>query len=181
MHTPVAFADRFERFGRRMDLGDLSEFGLPVPEEGLFARFRREGKVPAIVDKEVIEAIKAGGIEVVGAVEDLDSSGVQLADGARIEPDAVICATGFRPGLEPLVAHLGALDARGLPRAQGAEAAAPGLRFIGFTTRPGVLGYAARQAKQAARAIRRELRTGSGPVASAPEGRGVSASSRALE
>ena len=162
LHAPVAFADRFERFGRRMDLGDLSEFGLPVPEEGLFARFHREGKVPAIVDKEVIEAIREGRIEVVRAVANLDSSGVQLADGARIEPDAVICATGFRHGLEPLVGHLGVLDARGLPGAQGAEAAAPGLRFIGFTTRPGVLGYAARQAKQAARAIRKELRSGSG-------------------
>lgn len=158
LHAPVGFADRFERFGRKMDLGDLSEFGLPVPGEGLFARFRREGKVPAIVDKEVIEAIRDGRIEIVPAVADLDSSGVQLADGARIEPDAVICATGFRPGLEPLVGHLDVLDAHGLPRSQGGEAASPGLRFLGFTTRPGVIGYAAKQAKQAARAISRELR-----------------------
>jgi cation diffusion facilitator CzcD-associated flavoprotein CzcO len=167
LQTPVAFADRFERFGRRVDLGDLSEFGLPVPEEGLFARFHREGKVPAIVDKEVIEAIREGRIEVVGAVASLDSSGVQLADGARIEPDAVICATGFRPGLEPLVGHLGVLDDRGLPRSQGAEAVAPGLRFIGFTTRPGVLGYArSRRSRRHARsarssgmeAVRRRLR-----------------------
>ena len=158
LHAPVGFADRFERFGRKMDLGDLSEFGLPGPGEGLFARFRRDGKVPAIVDKEVIEAIRDGRIEIVPAVADLDSSGVQLADGARIEPDAVICATGFRPGLEPLVGHLDVLDAHGLPRSQGGEAASPGLRFLGFTTRPGVIGYAAKQAKQAARAISRELR-----------------------
>lgn len=158
LHTPVAFADRFERFGRRKDLGDLSEFGLPIPEEGLFARFHREGKVPAIVDKEVVEAIRAGGIEIVGAVADLDLSSVVLADGARIEPDAVICATGFRPGLEPLVGHLGVLNDGGLPRSQGAEAVLPGLRFIGFSTRPGLLGYAAKQGKQAARAISGELR-----------------------
>lgn len=157
LHTPVAFADRFERFGRRKDLGDLSEFGLPIPEEGLFARFHREGKVPAIVDKEVVEAIRAGGIEIVGAVADLDLSSVVLADGARIEPDAVICATGFRPGLEPLVGHLGVLNDGGLPRSQGAEAVLPGLRFIGFSTRPGLLGYAAKQGKQAARAISGEL------------------------
>ena len=181
LHTPVAFADRFERFGRRMDLGDLSEFGLPVPREGLFARFRREGKVPAIVDKEVIEAIKEGRIEIVGAVANLDASGVQLADGARIEPDAVICATGFRPGLEPLVGHLGVLDDRGLPRSQGAEAVSPGLRFIGFTTRPGVLGYAAKQAKQAARAIRKELRSGSGRWHQANASEPVNASASSVE
>jgi hypothetical protein len=73
-----------------------------------FARFHREGKVPAIVDREVIETIRDGRIEVVGAVANLDSSGVQLADGGRIEPDAEILATGRRPGLEPLVGHLGA-------------------------------------------------------------------------
>ncbi len=34
LRLPVRFADAFTRFGRRMDLGDLTEYGLPVPEEG---------------------------------------------------------------------------------------------------------------------------------------------------
>jgi hypothetical protein len=156
LHAPVRFADAFANFGRRMDLGDLSEFGLPVPEEGVFARFHRLGVVPAIVDPEVIEAIKAGEITVVGGVESLDATGVLLADGTRIEPAHVIAATGYRRGLETLVGHLGILGERGLPRAQGADAAAPGLRFIGYTARPGALGYMARQAKRAAKAIARE-------------------------
>ena len=33
-----------------------------------------------------------------------------------MEPDAVIAATGYRSGLEPLVGHLGVLDAHGVPR-----------------------------------------------------------------
>ena len=61
--------------------------GLPIPEEGVFAR-RRLGVAPSIVDKEVIEAIKTGRIEVVSGVESLDSTSVGLADGARVEPDA---------------------------------------------------------------------------------------------
>jgi cation diffusion facilitator CzcD-associated flavoprotein CzcO len=156
LRMPVRFADAFASFGRRMDIGDLSEYGLPVPEEGVFARFHRLGVVPAIVDPEVIEAIKAGEITVVGGVESLDATGVRLADGSRIEPAVVIAATGYRRGLEPLVGHLGVLGAGGVPRAQGADAAAPGLRFIGYTARPGALGYMARQAKQAAKAIARE-------------------------
>jgi hypothetical protein len=79
----------------------------------------------------------------------------------------VIAATGYRRGLESLVGHLGVLDERGVPRAQGAKAAAPGLRFVGFTARPGALGYMGKQAKQAAKAIARELRavkTQQGPV-----------------
>ena len=106
----------------------------------------------------MIEAIKAGRIEVVRGVESLDADGVSLSDGARVEPDAVVCATGYRRGLEPLVGHLGALDARGLPRAVGAEPAAPGLRFIGYVPRPGMIGQSAKDAKRAAKAIARELR-----------------------
>jgi cation diffusion facilitator CzcD-associated flavoprotein CzcO len=162
LRAPVRFADAFERFGRKQDIGDLTEFGLPLPEEGLFARFDREGTVPSIVDKEVIEAIRERRFEIVAAVEHLDATGALLADGSRIEPGTIVCATGFRPGLEPLVGHLGVLAERGLPRSQGAEAPAPGLRFIGFTTRPGVLGYMGKQARRAARAIKRELdRSGS--------------------
>ena len=80
-----------------------------------------------------------------------------LADGERVEPDAVIAATGYRRGLEPLVGHLGVLDDRGLPRAVGAQAAAPGLRFVGYVPRPAMLGHTARDAKRAAKAIAREL------------------------
>ena len=158
LHAPVRFADAIARFGRRQDIGDLTEYGLPVPDEGVFARLHRLGVAPAIVDEEVIEAIKEGRIEVVRGVESLDSTGVQLADGARIEPDAVICATGYRRGLEPLVGHLDVLDESGKPAAVGEDAAAPGLRFVGYVPRPGGLGYIGKEAKRAAKAIARELR-----------------------
>ena len=159
-HAPQRFADAFARFGRRMDFGDLSEFGLPVPEEGVFTRARRLGMAPSIVDKEVVEAIRDGSIEVVRAVESLDETGVVLDDGARIEPDSVICATGYLRGLGPLVGHLGVLGDREVPVAVGPDAAAPGLRFIGYVPRPGGLGYMGKEAKRAARAIARELRSG---------------------
>ena len=164
LRFPARFGDAFARFGRRMDLGDLTEYGLPVPEEGVFSRMYRLGVAPAIVDKVVIEAIKAGRIEVVRGVDSLDSTEVQLAGGARVDPDVVICATGYRRGLEPLVGHLDVLDERGMPRAIGAQPAAAGLRFIGYVPRPGGLGYMGREARQAAKAIGRELRsTGGAP------------------
>jgi hypothetical protein len=95
---------------------------------------------------------------VVRGVAALDETGVELADGARVEPDAVICATGYGRVLEPLVAHLGVLDERGMPRARGATPAAPGLRFIGYVPRPGGLGYMGKESRKAARAIDGELR-----------------------
>jgi cation diffusion facilitator CzcD-associated flavoprotein CzcO len=158
LHAPVRFADAFARFGRRMDVGDLTEYGLPIPDEGVFARLHRLGVAPAIVDKEVIDAIKERRIEVVRGVESLDPTGVQLADGARIEPDALICATGYQRGLESLIGHLEVLDESGKPAAVGTEPAAPGLRFVGYVPRPGGLGYMAKEAKRVAKAIARELR-----------------------
>ena len=157
LHFPTGFGNALARFGSRQDFGDLSEYGLPVPQEGLMTRFRRDGTVPAIVDKEVVEAVKQGTVEVVGAVESLDSAGVILAGGSRVEPDAVICATGYRRALEPLVGHLAVLDDRGWPTAAAPKPAAPGLRFVGYTSRPGALGFTTRQAKRSAKAIAREV------------------------
>jgi cation diffusion facilitator CzcD-associated flavoprotein CzcO len=157
LRFPPRIGDAVARFGRKQDLGDLTEYGLPVPDEGVMSRLRRTGQAPAIVDKEVIEAIKAGRIEMVRGVASLDRTGVELADGSRVEPDAVICATGYGRVLEPLVGHLGVLDERGMPRARGATPAAPGLRFIGYVPRPGGLGYMGKESRKAARAIAREL------------------------
>ena len=159
LYFPTRFADAFARFGSRQDFGDLNEYGLPVPEEGLMTRFRRDGTVPSIVDSEVIDAIKEGTVEVVGAVESLDSTGVALADGSRVEPDAIICATGYHRALEPLVGHLGVLDYRGRPAIAAPKPAAAGLRFVGYTSRPGALGFMSRQAKRSAKAVARELRS----------------------
>jgi hypothetical protein len=159
LRFPPKFADALARFARKQDLGDLTEYGLPVPEEGVFSRLRRLGVAPAIVDREVIDAIKDRRIEIVKGVESLEATGANLADGERIEPEVVICATGYRRGLEPLVGHLGVLGDAGVPRAVGEAPAAPGMRFIGYVPRPGGLGYMAKEAKRAARAIQRELRS----------------------
>jgi cation diffusion facilitator CzcD-associated flavoprotein CzcO len=157
-HLPAWFGDRFTRFARKADFGDLSEYGLPVPEEGVISRARRAGKAPAIVDDDVIEAIKDGRIEVVAAVEAFDAEGIELADTERVEPDAMICATGFRRALEPLVGDLDVLDEDGVPCVRGGEPAAEGLFFIGYVPRPGGIGYMAKEARRAARSIARELR-----------------------
>jgi cation diffusion facilitator CzcD-associated flavoprotein CzcO len=150
-------ADRVVNFVRSKEIGDLTEYGLPVPEEGTFTRLRRLGVTPAIIDKPVVQAIKDGRIEIVAGVESLDETGVGLADGTRIEPDAVIAATGYRCGLEPVVGHLDVLDEGGVPRAADGAAAAPGLRFIGYRPLPAHIRKMGAEAKRAAKAVAREL------------------------
>jgi cation diffusion facilitator CzcD-associated flavoprotein CzcO len=161
-------ADRVVNFLRSKEVGDLTEFGLPVPEEGTFSRLRRLGVAPAIVDKVVIEAIRERRIEIVPSVESLDEAGAGLADGARIEPDAVIAATGYRTGLEPMVGHLGVLDDHGTPRTFAPEAAAPGLRFVGYLHIPAQFRHGGREGTRAAKAIAGELRA---PRGAGAEGR----------
>ncbi|HZC13496.1 MAG TPA: NAD(P)/FAD-dependent oxidoreductase [Thermoleophilaceae bacterium] len=150
---PPERADRILWKVRLREFGDLSAYGLPIPEEGVISRLRRLGVAPSIVDKEVVEAIKARRIEIVAGVDSLDETGVELADGSRLEPDAVIAATGYRTGLEPVAGHLDVLNERGVPRARGGAAAAPGLRFIGYIPRPAQLGTLGDEAKRAATEI----------------------------
>jgi Pyridine nucleotide-disulphide oxidoreductase len=156
-HAPIRIGDAVSRRARLAKLGDLSEFGLPIPAEGPFARLARERKVPTLVDVEVIEAIKDGSIEVVAGLKGFAGGSACLVDGTLLKTDAVICATGYRPGLEPLVGHLGVLDETGAPVVVGEKAAAEGLRFLGFSSRPIVMGYVAKQSKRVANRIAREL------------------------
>jgi hypothetical protein len=83
----------------------------------------------------IIDAIRSGRVEPVAAIRELEGPEVVLTDGARIRPQVLLLATGYRRGLEPLVGHLGVLDDRGRPRARGGRTApgAPGLWFTGFT------------------------------------------------
>jgi cation diffusion facilitator CzcD-associated flavoprotein CzcO len=151
---PTPISDAVARFVRRRTVGDLTEYGLPAPAEGVFSRLRRLHVAPMIVDAEVLDAIRAGRIEIVAGVQAFDDTGVLLAGGERITPDTVIAATGYRTGLEPLVGHLGVLDDHGSPRVTGGEAA-PGLRFVGFVPRPALLHALGREAQRAARGIAR--------------------------
>jgi cation diffusion facilitator CzcD-associated flavoprotein CzcO len=159
-HAPIRFADAIARLSRRIDIGDLREFGLPVPAEGIFARSSRLGVAPAIIDKQIIAAIRDRSIQVVRGLESLNPHGVALADAEQINPGAIVCATGYRRGLANLVGHLDVLDERAWPRTTGKQPAAAGLRFIGFVPRPSQIGFAAKQARHVAKAIARELRTG---------------------
>ena len=111
----------------------------------------------AVVDPEVLLDLRAGRVRVVPAVVGLEPGRVCLADGTQEEVDAVVAATGFRPGLEGMVGHLGVLDTEGLPTAHDEQPALPGLRFVNFRMRPGLLLAAGGRARRTADAIAREL------------------------
>jgi putative flavoprotein involved in K+ transport len=131
---PTKLADALIRQNQRTFIGDLSEHGLPVPEEGVYTRMLSKGGVP-ILDIGFAKLVRKGKVEIVGAVEGFDGRDVLLAGGQRIQPDAVIAATGYARGLQPLVGHLGVLNERERPVVHGpyTDRRAAGLYFIGFS------------------------------------------------
>ena len=100
---------------RRRSVGSRSgispTLGLPAPEKP-YSEFLRRRVIP-IVDVGLVAAVKEGRVTVVPALDRFENGKPVLADGRVVEVDAVIAATGFRTGLEPLVGHLRVLDAVG--------------------------------------------------------------------
>lgn len=132
---PPRIGDRLEAAMRRITVGDLARYGMPSPTEGFFTSYRREPVAPLIDRRGFVRALKARAFEIVSAVEGFRDGEVELTDGSRIAPDAVIAATGYRCGLEPLVGHLGVLKQNGLPtdNAPRHPPGTPGLYFLGYT------------------------------------------------
>jgi putative flavoprotein involved in K+ transport len=158
-HLPNRPVDALGRFIQWQVYGNLSPYGIPHAPQGFMTRFRRAGINPA-VDDGFVSALKAGRARVVGEVERLERTGAILTGGDRWPADDVICATGYRRGLEQLVGHLDVLDERGVPRyADGAPADpdTPGLYFAGFRVAlSGSIRVAGKHARRIAAAIARQ-------------------------
>jgi putative flavoprotein involved in K+ transport len=151
---PVTVADRISVAMQRLTVGDLSPYGLPLPPRGALTAVTQDS-VP-ILDVGLIDLVKERRVEVVPAVEAFEGSDVILAGGRRIQPHAVIAATGFRRGLEPLVGKFGLIGPGGRPVVHGPRTHpnAPNLYFIGFTNPiSGNLREVGIDAKRIARAV----------------------------
>jgi hypothetical protein len=162
--SPAWLADPINRLLQRVFVGDLTQYGLPAPRLGVVSQMRATGVTPTI-DVGLIAALRAGRVTPVAALTRFDGDVAVLADGTRVSPRAVIAATGYTTGLAPMVGHLGVLDERGRPLVNGRRTprGVPGLRFVGLSTPlKGLLLQINLDARAAARAVARELRTRSG-------------------
>ncbi|WP_373559364.1 flavin-containing monooxygenase [Streptomyces sp. Ag82_G6-1] len=155
---PLTWRDSTSLLTQRLAVPDLTSWGLPRPRSGLYTRNIHEGVNP-VLDHGFVDAVRSGRVEPVAAVQAFDGPDVLLADGARLRPDTVIAATGYRPGLHDLVGSLGVLDEAGQPLAVGARTlpGAARLYFAGYTNPlTGVLRQAGIDARAIAHAFRRE-------------------------
>jgi putative flavoprotein involved in K+ transport len=166
-YSPAWLVDPLNRALQRVFVGDLTRYGLPAATAGLVAQARATGVTPTI-DVGLVEQLRAGRVTPVPALAKFEDGRAVLADGSVITPDAVVAATGYALALEPVVGHLGVLDARGRPLASGRRTVpgVPGLRFIGLANPlKGLLLQISLDARGAAAGIARELAAADTPAA----------------
>ncbi|HEX8647372.1 MAG TPA: NAD(P)/FAD-dependent oxidoreductase [Thermoleophilaceae bacterium] len=151
--------DRGSLLLQRVRFGDLSEYGLPMPPEGIATAYDRRGHGATIDHSGWTKAVKRGDVEIVAALTGFEGSDVLLADGTRIRPEVVIATTGQRTNLPALLADHAPLRADGRPRVHGGTThpGAPALHFIGYRTPPAQLTDMRADARAIARRVTREL------------------------
>jgi cation diffusion facilitator CzcD-associated flavoprotein CzcO len=152
---PVPLVDGLTAVVQRATIPDLGEFGLPRPSRGMYRRLLEDDLIP-VLDVGLIEAVRRRDVTPVAALTAFVGAEVVLEDDRRLRPHAVVAATGFRRGLEPLVGELGVLGPGGRPVVHGGQTHpnAPGLYFIGYTNPlSGNLRELGIDAKRIARAI----------------------------
>ena len=163
-YLPLRWQDTNARAVQRLTFGDLTRFGYPRPALGAFTRAAADG-VTVAVDDGFVRALKAGRVTMKPAIDRFDGPQVCFTDGTSCAPDAVICATGYRPGLEQIAGHLVTLDTHGMPPFTGVCSSPlhPGLWFFGLDRSIyGNMHVRRRQARQLARAITRQSTAGQG-------------------
>ncbi|WP_080056492.1 flavin-containing monooxygenase [Spirosoma aerolatum] len=139
---PNWLCDLIAGFTQKLTVGDMSAYGLGKPEHPPTYDNRR-GKTP-VIDIGTIDQIKAGKIRVVPGIERINAKTVTFTDGRELPFDAIILATGYRPGLPAFLDKSiteRVLNERGYPKSLWFnDSGLNGLYFLGFTTpRSGVL------------------------------------------
>ncbi len=117
---------------RKIYFGDLSKYGLKTSKTPPAKQLLTTGKTPTI-DIGTVAAIKKGKIKIKPDIKHFTSHGVVYEDGNTINYDSIICATGYKPGLEKFIPRINSyLDSNGCPMDCIGKDEFSGLYFVGF-------------------------------------------------
>ncbi len=147
---PTAFKDWLVNIMSKIELGDLSPYGIQAPEWNIF----KDKQIP-MIDVGYVAQLKNGNIHVKPDIAHFTQTGVQFVDGSQQDYDRVIAATGYRTGLEEILDIPDVIDDEGnVIATNGADAPHQGLWFIGLLSSPaGVLMAARVQSRRFAKQI----------------------------
>ncbi|MGB6209234.1 flavin-containing monooxygenase [Mycobacterium sp.] len=133
--VPARMVDPLIAQLNRLLFGDLSVYGFGRPPLGLKATVEQRGRIPTLAD-ELVDAVRAGRVEVVAAVAAVERRRVILDDGTAVTPEVIVAATGFSTDLDDLVGHLGVLDEHGDPHGGFSSDLGNGMFAIGYGIPP---------------------------------------------
>jgi indole-3-pyruvate monooxygenase len=117
---PARLADALAAPLLRITMGDITKLGFRKLAVGPITQIRTSSRIP-LVDVGTVKLVREGHIEILGAVRTMSVNGVTFDDGSSRHFDAIVVATGFRPGFGRFLE----------PRASGT-----GLYFCGFSVTP---------------------------------------------
>lgn len=118
---------------RKLVIGDLSKYGVPMSKVHPAVQLKETGKTP-VIDLGTVKYIKNGKIKVVNDISHFTENGVMLKNGEEKSYDAVILSTGYHAKLEEFVENIAPeLDKYSCPKSPTAQDNAnQGLYFVGF-------------------------------------------------
>lgn len=132
-------------------LGKLEKYGIVRPKQGILQQIDEVGRIP-VIDVGTVDAITKGAIKIAPDIAGFTERGAAFTDGRQENFDAVILATGYRPGYEKF------LPVELQPERSGVNARASqlGLYLVGFYNPvTGLLREIGREAKAVAADIAR--------------------------
>jgi indole-3-pyruvate monooxygenase len=150
---PTGIRDRIASAISRAAFGDLAQYGLKRPAYGPVRQIEQYGRLP-VIDVGTLAAIRDGRIAIAPDIARFTETGVIYTDGRAAAFDAVILATGYRPGIDAFLQDATrVIDERGYPAGDG-ESPLRGLFFVGFARpKAGVL----REINISAQAVARQI------------------------
>lgn len=151
---PTGLADALAAPLVALTVGDITKVGLRKLPYGPQTQIKNDRHIP-LLDIGTMDHIKAGRITVHGDIARFTETGVEFSDGSSVDVDAVVLATGYRPGLEEFLPEWQKVcDADGRPTVSGGRTALPGLYFVGqFVSPSGMLREMGIEAERVAKTI----------------------------
>lgn len=131
---PKSIAYPISSLVQKLTVKDLSEYGLHSSSTPPLKQLFEEGKTP-ILDLGTGEMIRQGKIKVFPSIKKVNDKQVQFSNGLAEDFDVLIDATGYRNGLDSLIADWSPALERDQPNLKWKYTEHPGLYFLGFDAR----------------------------------------------
>lgn len=151
---PSGVADALAKPLLRLSVGDIRKAGLRRLPYGANTEIRKHGQIP-LLDIGTMRKVRDGEIAIRPGVARFCAESVVFTDGRSEVVDAVVLATGYRPGLADFVKDTtNVTDEDGKPLTSGREIGQGGLYLCGFhVAATGMLREISKEARQIARTI----------------------------